>query len=361
MYVGLRAMRLASYLFLFVLLISTVDAAAAEQVSRGATPDWPPAPAAASPGWDAPRFEKYPAKPTPEGPGAMPRFNGPNWTPETKAKIREAVKSGYNFAGHYTIAEVACGTECKSAWVVDGRSGAIHAFPLGGEGTSSLKLVYNVKSRLIKAAWLNSEKVLCTQQDFNWDGKDFNNIVGMDHTDKGTFFRCDVLDSSVSMEWPSDEAKISPGDELSFETFPARVFQNGPVKLPQFDGRDRGAREYRTRISDAMKSGANFAGHYTIIEIGCGTGYLCVYFADTNSGKVWDFPLGGMEYSNLELKYSLDSRLIKARWIDGLNGDQADCAESVAEWDGRNFSSFGKTHRGVADETYCSFDPPQNE
>lgn len=354
-------MRLISRLFLLALLICPAFVASAEQVSHAAAPDWPPPPKTGTPAWDAPRFEKYPAKPMPEGPAATPRFKGTNWTSETKAKIREAVKSGYNFAGHYTIVEIGCGSDCISAWVVDGRSGAIHPFPLGGEGTNSLKLVYNVKSRLIKSAWLNNEKVLCTQQDFEWDGADFNNIVGIDHTDKGNFFQCSVLDSNVSMTWPSDKMDPSIGEKRHFENFPARVFQDGPVKLPQFDGRDRGAREYRGRILEALKSGANFAGHYAIVEIGCGTGYLCVYLVDTNTGKVMDFPLGGAEYRNLELNYTLDSRLIRARWIDGLNGDLADCAESDAEWDGRSFNHFGKMHRGVADESDCSFDSPQNE
>jgi len=46
------------------------------------------------------------------------------------------------------------------------------------------------------------------------------------------------------------------------------------------------ARRYRTVLSDAASKGPNFAGHYTLVPIGCGT--MCVHFGviDETTGDV---------------------------------------------------------------------------
>ena len=38
--------------------------------------------------------------------------------------------------------------------------------------------------------------------------------------------------------------------------------------LPDFSGRDAWAGNYRTRIVEGLRKGPNFAGHYSLIEIG---------------------------------------------------------------------------------------------
>lgn len=80
---------------------------------------------------------------------------------------------------------------------------------------------------------------------------------------------------------------LTPGFETPrFEDFP--VGEEGqfkgkpaPVKLtPE-------ARKYRTMIREGAREGPNFAGHYTIVEWGCGVG--CVQFAivDAKTGAVF--------------------------------------------------------------------------
>jgi hypothetical protein len=49
------------------------------------------------------------------------------------------------------------------------------------------------------------------------------------------------------------------------------------------------ARLYRTEITMLSKKGANFAGHYTILGIGCGAATICVAIVDSYTGHVF-FP-----------------------------------------------------------------------
>lgn len=51
------------------------------------------------------------------------------------------------------------------------------------------------------------------------------------------------------------------------------------------------ARLYRTRIREGAAQGPNFAGHYTIIPIGCGAATVCVAIVDATTGHVY-FPPG---------------------------------------------------------------------
>jgi hypothetical protein len=83
---------------------------------------------------------------------------------------------------------------------------------------------------------------------------------------------------------------------------------------PDFKKRDKSARDYRTRIIEGMKVGPNFAGHFSIIEIGCGSSCRFAFVANNITGKVIDFPIGGEEYQSLDLKYKLNSRLIIASY-----------------------------------------------
>lgn len=46
---------------------------------------------------------------------------------------------------------------------------------------------------------------------------------------------------------------------------------------------------FRTAIRQGAQQGPNFAGHFTIIRIGCGAGTVCPAIADASTGKVY-FP-----------------------------------------------------------------------
>ncbi|WP_266205367.1 hypothetical protein [Pontibacter kalidii] len=65
------------------------------------------------------------------------------------------------------------------------------------------------------------------------------------------------------------------------------------------------ARSFRTAIRKGMEEGVNFAGKYTVVSIGCGTGCQQHYVVDRETGKVLD-----KVQSSMGASYSADSRLL---------------------------------------------------
>lgn len=166
--------------------------------------------------------------------------------------------------------------------------------------------------------------------------------------------------SSDDMYYFTDEQKIAWGIDrftepesqsapMSFAAFPPDRYYSGSGHLPDFQGRDEWARNFRTRIRDSVNSGANFAGHYSVVEIGCGTFCRFAFVTDVATGEVFSFPYGGEEQYQLGLVYSLDSRLLRATWM--MSTDRQDsaskdiCASQDLLWNGANFEI-------VRDETF---------
>ena len=88
----------------------------------------------------------------------------------------------------------------------------------------------------------------------------------------------------------------------SSQAMPMDRIYRGPIVLPDFKGRDKAFANYRTRISEEMKTGPNFAGHYALVIIGCGTACRFAYVADVSTGQVYDFPYGGEENYDMDLR-----------------------------------------------------------
>ena len=126
----------------------------------------------------------------------------------------------------------------------------------------------------------------------------------------------------------------------SFEQHAVSVYSGPPAK-PKFQSLP-GSKEYKTRISDGIKQGASFAGHYTIVTFGCGTGCSASFLVDVKSGNIFDFPLGGEEYNMLSMDYRLDSKLIKANWTDG-DFDNPICVRQELVLQGTAFKLFHKS------------------
>jgi hypothetical protein len=102
-----------------------------------------------------------------------------------------------------------------------------------------------------------------------------------------------------------------------FADFKVPKIYRGAVHQPNFRGRDRKYAEYRTRISNDLKGGPNFAGKYSLTEFVCGSGGCVMGFVtDLTNGHVLALPIGGEENLYLDLAYQLDSRLISARWVN---------------------------------------------
>lgn len=117
----------------------------------------------------------------------------------------------------------------------------------------------------------------------------------------------------------SDQSSSLPNQPVAhsraqFSDYPAIADLRSNAKYPDFGGRDRNFKTYRTRIRNGIDQGVNFAGHYTFIVIGCGTECIFGFVVDLRTGEVFDFPYGGEEQYQMDLQFTENSRLVKVRW-----------------------------------------------
>jgi hypothetical protein len=99
-----------------------------------------------------------------------------------------------------------------------------------------------------------------------------------------------------------------------FEDYPVREVYRGPVARVRLDsGR---ARMFRTRLREDSRGGPNFAGRYTVVVWGCGTGCAQMGVVDARTGQVYFPPVEYMDIPDMEdaesrsRVFRLDSRLL---------------------------------------------------
>ncbi len=121
--------------------------------------------------------------------------------------------------------------------------------------------------------------------------------------------------------WPAAEARgqrrgraASERPAPRFEDYPAREVYRGrpaPVRLDS-----RRARMFRTRLTEDSRSGPNFAGRYTVVVWGCGTGCAQMAAVDARTGRVYFPQTGYIDIPEMEdgqgraRTFRLDSRLL---------------------------------------------------
>ena len=97
-----------------------------------------------------------------------------------------------------------------------------------------------------------------------------------------------------------------------FEDYPVREVYRGPVAPVRLDSRK--ARMFRTRLREDSRTGPNFAGHYTVVVWGCGTGCAQMGVVDAKAGRVYFPPLEYTDIPDMENEstrgFRLDSRLL---------------------------------------------------
>jgi len=111
-------------------------------------------------------------------------------------------------------------------------------------------------------------------------------------------------------------AQSTPASALAapnFDAFPSETLAP-PYTLPNFEGDQSDYANYRTVITERASNGPNFAGRYTLVELGCGTGCRWAVAVDLADGNIIDFPLGGEEHLYLTLRYTRSSKLLSATW-----------------------------------------------
>jgi hypothetical protein len=77
------------------------------------------------------------------------------------------------------------------------------------------------------------------------------------------------------------------GQPWPFQEYPATVFSGKPAP-PKLE--TSLAKEHSTLIRKAVLGGANFAGHYTVLEWGCGTSCGVYVIVDERTGKIFESP-----------------------------------------------------------------------
>ena len=119
-------------------------------------------------------------------------------------------------------------------------------------------------------------------------------------------------------------------DTPRFEDYPADVYAGKPAPLNLRS--HRMARLYRTRIREQLQEeGINFAGHYTIAVMGCGTGCSISAVVDARNGNAY-FPrvlAGWYVEPGVDLAegedvrtFRTDSRLLKIIGAPRLNAEE---------------------------------------
>jgi hypothetical protein len=141
-------------------------------------------------------------------------------------------------------------------------------------------------------------------------------------------------------------AGIVKSDPPTFADYPATGKVKGKPARARIRTKD--ARMYRTAITEGAKEGPNFAGHYTIVQWGCGTACLGFAIVDANTGRVTMSPFYvGMGYDlGDELKerdlieYKLDSRLLI---VTGTRDDRGQ-GQYFYAWDGKRLKLVRTEH-----------------
>lgn len=137
---------------------------------------------------------------------------------------------------------------------------------------------------------------------------------------------------------------VAVAQALRAGELPTDMVYRGQPHLPDFAARDKKYASYRMRIRDGMSTGPDFAGHYSIIQIGCGTECTFAFVGDVATGQVSDFPYGGEDYRQMQIIRSVKDQSVKVLWIS-----EGRCLRDLLSWNGLAFISLGKVDLGPSE------------
>lgn len=108
---------------------------------------------------------------------------------------------------------------------------------------------------------------------------------------------------------------VEPKPVPRFDQFAVRdSFSGIPAKPILSTTRDR---LFRTMIRNGAAKGPNFAGHYVIVDWGCGTSCAQAVVVDAKNGEVRDLPFGVLGYGS-SLKFA-DGKSVYDRDFEPLS------------------------------------------
>lgn len=155
----------------------------------------------------------------------------------------------------------------------------------------------------------------------------------------GVLLAATSLTCAIAAE--AGKEKDEPTD-AEYAQYPAERYA-GKVRLPDFEGRDREFRDFRTRIRNGMQQGPNFAGDMAFIVFGCGASCRLAYVADVRTGRVYNVPVSGENFGAAQYMGKTDSRLLAIRWED-IHSDSCYSARFV--WRKQQFERLSKKRLG---------------
>lgn len=164
-----------------------------------------------------------------------------------------------------------------------------------------------------------------------------------------TWFIMASLMAALSLTTLKEVEAQSRTPSHSFGDYSVAVYHGSAAK-PNFRSK-AGSERFKTRIREGIDAGVNFAGHYAIVVFGCGAGCSLGFLVDVKSGRIFDFPLGGEKNYSLSLDYRKNSRLLNARWIDGMGDDKPTCVRQAFVLNGNVFKLIHQT-RTKGEECY---------
>ena len=128
----------------------------------------------------------------------------------------------------------------------------------------------------------------------------------------------------------------------SFSHYPVAV-EKARVRAIDFK-KNPDARSFRTRLTEGLKAGVNFAGHYTLVGWGCGTGCISGAVIDARNGHViWPEQFnaigvwyGGDEYAAEPIAYKKNSRLLVISGSPGVANGAAEKPQGLYYYEWKN-------------------------
>lgn len=101
---------------------------------------------------------------------------------------------------------------------------------------------------------------------------------------------------------------------FAFSDFPAFRTFTGDANQPDFAHASAIYSIFEAPIKEQLRQAPSFAGEFSIVQIGCGTGCSNVAVVNHRTGEVFGFPRGGEYNQGLEVQSDIDSRLVLVRW-----------------------------------------------
>lgn len=122
---------------------------------------------------------------------------------------------------------------------------------------------------------------------------------------RGSFcIDCSGWGNFESFEVALDDFTVHKTHGYRFVDYPVKEVYDGPIA--ELDRKSHElAQVFPTRIREQLAGGADFAGHYSVMEAGCGTECQMIVITDVITGKV----IGGLT-ARAGVEFKLDSQLI---------------------------------------------------